>query len=79
VLGPIGLFLSVPLTIALVVALDASPHTRPIATMLGSGIAESGASAEKLMGSVTELSSDDGKTLRCAALFGRSCRCSWLG
>jgi AI-2 transport protein TqsA len=36
VLGPIGLFLSVPLTIALMVALDASPHTRPIAVMLGS-------------------------------------------
>jgi predicted PurR-regulated permease PerM len=39
VLGPIGLFLSVPLTIALVVALDVSPHTRPIAVMLGSGAA----------------------------------------
>jgi AI-2E family transporter len=50
VLGPIGLFLSVPLTIALVVALDASPHTRPIAIMLGSAIAGSGAPAGKLMG-----------------------------
>jgi predicted PurR-regulated permease PerM len=57
VLGPIGLFLSVPLTIALVVALDASPHTRPIAIMLGSGIAGSGAPAGKLMGDVTERSS----------------------
>jgi len=57
VLGPIGLFLSVPLTIALVVTLDASPHTRPIAIMLGSGIAGSGAPAGKLMGDVTERSS----------------------
>jgi predicted PurR-regulated permease PerM len=40
VLGPIGLFLSVPLTIALVVALDGSPHTRSMAIMLGSGAAE---------------------------------------
>jgi AI-2E family transporter len=30
-LGPIGLFLSVPQTMALAVALDASPHARPIA------------------------------------------------
>jgi predicted PurR-regulated permease PerM len=36
VLGPTGLFLSVPLTMVLTVALDASPHTRPIAIMLGS-------------------------------------------
>ncbi|HEX5958070.1 MAG TPA: AI-2E family transporter [Hyphomicrobiaceae bacterium] len=36
VLGPIGLFLSVPLTMALIVALEASPRTRPIAIMLGS-------------------------------------------
>jgi predicted PurR-regulated permease PerM len=36
VLGPTGLFLSVPLTMALMVALDASPHTRPLAIMLGS-------------------------------------------
>jgi AI-2 transport protein TqsA len=30
VLGPIGLFLSVPLTMVLVVALNASPHTAPL-------------------------------------------------
>jgi AI-2 transport protein TqsA len=44
VLGPIGLFLSVPLTMALMVALDASPHTRPIAVMLGSAATRSKAS-----------------------------------
>ena len=38
-LGPIGLFLSVPLTMALMVAFNGSPHTRAIAIMLGSDIA----------------------------------------
>src|SRR5262249_5554305 len=38
VFGPIGLFLSVPLTMVLVVALNASPHRRPIAIMLGAGV-----------------------------------------
>jgi AI-2 transport protein TqsA len=60
VLGPIGLFLSVPLTMALVVALTGSPHTRPIAIMLGSGIAGSGASGGKLVGEVVERGSDEG-------------------
>jgi AI-2 transport protein TqsA len=57
ILGPIGLFLSVPLTIALVVALDGSPRTRPIAIMLGSGVAGAGALAGKLLGEQTERSS----------------------
>jgi AI-2 transport protein TqsA len=35
VLGTIGVFLSVPLTMALMTALDASPHTRPIAILMG--------------------------------------------
>lgn len=35
VLGPVGMFLSVPLTMALKIALDANPQTRPIAIMLG--------------------------------------------
>jgi len=35
VLGPVGMFLSVPLTMALKIALDANPQTRPIAVMLG--------------------------------------------
>jgi predicted PurR-regulated permease PerM len=33
--GSVGMFLSVPLTMALKIALDASPHTRPIAIILG--------------------------------------------
>lgn len=35
VLGTIGAFLSVPLTMALIIALEASPQTRPIAILLG--------------------------------------------
>jgi predicted PurR-regulated permease PerM len=35
VLGPVGMFLSVPLTMALKIALDAYPDTRPIAVLLG--------------------------------------------
>ena len=31
----VGMFLSVPLTMALKIALDANPDTRPIAVMLG--------------------------------------------
>jgi len=34
-LGTVGVFLSVPLTMALMIALDASPTTRPIAVLLG--------------------------------------------
>jgi len=35
VFGTIGVFLSVPLTMVLIIALDASPLTRPIAVLLG--------------------------------------------
>jgi predicted PurR-regulated permease PerM len=35
VLGPAGMFLSVPLTMALKIALDANPQTRHIAILLG--------------------------------------------
>ncbi len=38
VLGTIGVFLSVPLTMALMSALDLSPHTRPIAILMGPSI-----------------------------------------
>jgi len=40
VLGTVGVFLSVPLTMALMIALDASPQTRPIAILLGPEIAQ---------------------------------------
>jgi predicted PurR-regulated permease PerM len=40
VLGTVGVFLSVPLTMALMIALDASPQTRPIAILLGPELAQ---------------------------------------
>jgi predicted PurR-regulated permease PerM len=39
--GLVGMFLAVPLTTALITALDASPHTRPLAIMLGPALKES--------------------------------------
>jgi hypothetical protein len=39
VFGTIGVFLSVPLTMVLIIALDASPLTRPIAILLGPDLA----------------------------------------
>ncbi|MBK5965854.1 hypothetical protein CCR95_17655 [Thiocystis minor] len=39
--GTVGMFLAVPLTTALIIALDASPHTRPLAILLGPEIKES--------------------------------------
>lgn len=41
VLGTTGVFLSVPLTMALIIALDASPQTRPLAILLGPEISQS--------------------------------------
>lgn len=38
--GTAGMFLAVPLTTALIIALDASPHTRPLAILLGPAIKE---------------------------------------
>ena len=38
--GTVGMFLAVPLTAAVVIALDASPHTRPLAILLGPEITE---------------------------------------
>jgi predicted PurR-regulated permease PerM len=42
VLGAVGMFLSVPLTMALKVALDANPETRPIAVLLGPDVRQPG-------------------------------------
>ncbi|MGB5736619.1 MAG: AI-2E family transporter [Thiohalocapsa sp.] len=36
--GTVGMFLAVPLTTALIIALDASPHTRPLAILMGPSI-----------------------------------------
>lgn len=38
--GTVGMFLAVPLTTALIITLDASPHTRPLAIMMGPAIRE---------------------------------------
>jgi len=40
VLGTVGVFLAVPLTMALIIALDASPQTRPFAILLGPEVTE---------------------------------------
>lgn len=48
VFAPQGLFLSGPLSLVLAVAPDASPHTGPIAIMLGSDVARSETSDKKL-------------------------------
>ena len=40
VLGTVGVFLAVPLTMALIIALEASPQTRPIAILLGPEVIE---------------------------------------
>lgn len=39
IFGTVGVFLSVPLTMVLIIALDASPRTRPIAILLGPDVA----------------------------------------
>ncbi len=39
--GTVGMFLAVPLTTALIIALDASPRTRPLAILMGPDIKES--------------------------------------
>ena len=41
--GTVGMFLAVPLTAVVVIALDANPHTRPLAILLGPEIAEAAA------------------------------------
>jgi len=46
VLGPVGMFLAVPLTMVLKIALDADPQTRPIAIMLGPEIKMSARKAD---------------------------------
>jgi len=40
VLGTVGVFLAVPITMGLIIALDASPQTRPIAVLLGPQVTE---------------------------------------
>ena len=40
VLGTVGVFLAVPLTMALIIALESIPQTRPIAILLGPEVTE---------------------------------------
>lgn len=40
VLGTVGVFLAVPLTMSLIIALDSSPQTRPVAILLGPEVTE---------------------------------------
>jgi predicted PurR-regulated permease PerM len=44
VLGIVGAFLAVPLTMVIMIALDASPRTRPFAILLGPDLADTAAS-----------------------------------
>ena len=48
VLGTVGVFLAVPLTIALMIALDASPKTRPMAILLGPEVTPNAAPEEEM-------------------------------
>ena len=43
--GAVGMFLAVPLTTALIIALDASSHTRPLAILMGPAVSEEPADA----------------------------------
>lgn len=45
--GTVGMFLAVPLTTVLLIGLDASPHTRPIAILLGSGADQTSGAVER--------------------------------
>jgi AI-2 transport protein TqsA len=47
VLGTVGVFLAVPITMVLIIALDASPQTRPIAVLLGPKVTEEPAPKEE--------------------------------
>lgn len=46
VLGPVGMFLSVPLTMTLKIAVDSSPNTRLLAVLLGSNVSAANGASE---------------------------------
>jgi predicted PurR-regulated permease PerM len=60
VLGTVGAFLSVPLTMALIIALEASPQTRPIAVLLGPEVSPTETSGDEKAGSCGPDSSTQG-------------------
>ena len=53
VLGTVGVFLSVPLTMVLLIALDSRPQTRPFAILLGPEVAETAAPEKETPKSTT--------------------------
>jgi predicted PurR-regulated permease PerM len=53
VLGTVGVFLSVPLTMVLLIALDSRPQTRPLAILLGPEVAETAAPEKETPKSTT--------------------------
>ena len=55
-LGSVGMFLAVPLTSALITALDASPYTRPLAILLGPAIEDSASGKSVLQGAAMRTS-----------------------
>ncbi|MCZ6717760.1 MAG: AI-2E family transporter [Gammaproteobacteria bacterium] len=59
VLGPVGMFLSVPLTMAVKIALDSSEHTRWVAILLGSETYGDAASATPAEGPLPDGSEAD--------------------
>jgi predicted PurR-regulated permease PerM len=63
VLGPVGMLLSIPLTMAVKIAMEEQPQTRWLALMLGSG-----AAAEIELARQRDLSSADKEPLRRAGL-----------
>jgi predicted PurR-regulated permease PerM len=54
VLGTVGVFLSVPITMTLMIALDASPQTRPIAILLGPDLAGNSETERETEGATAE-------------------------
>ena len=58
-LGPIGVFLSTPLTMAMIIALDASPSTRPFAVLLGPEIVQDADAAAAEIGDEPEARGQD--------------------
>jgi hypothetical protein len=59
-LGTVGAFLSVPLTMALIIAFQASPQTRPIAVLLGPEVSPTETCGDEEAGSSGSDSADQG-------------------
>ena len=55
VLGTVGVFLAVPLTMALIIALESNSQTRPIAILLGPEVTEQGQPEEEVCDSALNI------------------------